>query len=226
MTKAATVLIALLTLCLVGPPAAAAGSTGASASADGRTTLAGPPVANAFVAAKPPAKVESLKEIYSSFGPDRDNLYDCCIAWTLTTRESVVGLRQFVAAPFTPADNGSIRKIVVALSWVSGLNALTVSLRADDGGLPGAVIKRFELLDLPVFGGCCETETLAAKGIPVTAGTTYWVTVRAAADTWAGWNFNVLNLPGPFAVKSDWLDDTGHWQLNPNSPPAFRVLGE
>lgn len=221
MKNAFAVLTALLTFSLIGASAAAAGPSRATTSADGGVTIASPSTTR-LVVQKPPAKAESLKEIYSTFNSDRDNLYNCCIAYTLSTPDSVVGARWSTAMPFTPAESGSVRKIVLAFSYVAGINSVNVSLRTDTGGLPGDVIRRFQVTDLPDSGGCCETETVAAKGIPVVAGVQYWVVARVTADTWAGWNLNSISATGPFARNQ------GHgWYLRSDDTlAAFKVLGD
>lgn len=221
MKKVLAVLATLLTACLIGSPALAAGSK-ASTAQGGMVTVTAPSAALP-IGQPHAAKIDSLTEIYSNFNSDDTNLYDCCAGWTVSTRDSVVHARFFVAMPFTPAANGSVRKVVLGTGWVSGLNAVNVSLRADDGGLPGELLKRYVATSLPAFGTCCETVTMMAKGVPVTAGMTYWVVVRGTADTWAAWNFNTVGASGPFAFKTDAMS---RWQSTADVLGAFRVLGD
>jgi hypothetical protein len=218
--KAFAVLTALFALALFGPSAAAAGSTGATTSADGRMTFVAPSGAPRTDALKA-FGVEGRDKIYSTFNNVGDP-YDCCGGWTISTRDSVLGSRQFIAMPFTPADSGSVGKIKVAVGWVTGANAANISLRSDVGGVPGEILTRFTPSDLQVFGTCCDVTTLRVKGVAVTAGTPYWVVVRASADTWAAWNFNTVGLSGSFAVKPA----EGPWQLTSGTLSAFSVLSE
>jgi hypothetical protein len=76
--------------------------------------------------------------------------------------------------------------------------------------------------DLPAFGECCETETIASRAIPLVAGTRYWVVAKANADTWAGWNWNSIFLSGPFARKFE----SGDWEMANDMLAAFSVLGD
>jgi len=165
---------------------------------------------------------EPLKVIYSNFDPDPAKLYYCCGGFTVSTPSSEVGQRVSVAMPFAPVENGSIKKIRLAVGHASGANSLSVSLRADDGGLPGAVIKRFQVFDLAEFGSCCETEVVTLKGVPVTAGTTYWVVVKADADTWAGWNSNSVGAVGLPAFNQG----EGWTASALTTVSAFKVLGD
>jgi len=219
MTKALKSLAALLLLGLNVLPAAGAGE--ATSSDDGHVTVASPGIA------RPDAKSSStgsehFKVIYSTFSDDKEFPYNPFVAYTLSTRNSDAGRRYTVAMPFTPAEPTNLRKVVVALARVSGLDEVSVSLRADDGGLPGAVIKRVKVGDLPAFGQCCETETIASKAIPLAAGTRYWVLAKANADTHAGWNWNTISLSGPFARKFD----SGDWEMANDALAAFSVLGD
>ena len=46
----------------------------------------------------------------------------------------------------------------------------------DAGGVPGAVLEEKLVKDLETFGDCCTVAVdKLKKGVPVTAGTTYWV---------------------------------------------------
>ncbi|MFZ5550446.1 MAG: hypothetical protein ACOZJX_17255 [Pseudomonadota bacterium] len=161
-------------------------------------------------------------EIYSTFNTDLDNAYDCCGGWTVSAVGSILGFRQDVAMPFTPAADGEVRAIHAAVGWVTGTNGVAISLNADAGGMPGAAIKKGSVTGLPTFGTCCVTASIIG-GAPVTAGTQYWVVVRTnkqSADTWDAWNYNNIGLAGTFAFNTG----TG-WQLSSSSLSAFNVVG-
>jgi len=219
MKKALAALTAALTLCMLGTSASAAGSTQASLSADGRTTY----VANSALRgmASPFVVPDGFTVIYSNFNTDPANAYDCCAGWTLSAEGSIVGARQILAMPFTPSADIDIRRLVVAIGYVTGTNHVALSLHADDNGLPGDLIKQGSADDLPVFGGCCDTTAVPARPIHVMGGTQYWVVAKVTDDTWSAWNWNTIGAQGPYAFRAD-----GGWIPANSILSAFAVLGK
>lgn len=202
---------------------ASAQATNAVATPDGRTTISagsfsGPVVPRQFM------HTQGMKVIADTFNSDPNNAYDCCSGWTVSATGSILGFQQYVAMPFTPDKNYSVKTITVAVGYVAGTNGATVSLNADAGGLPGAVIKKGALTGLPVFGTCCTTVSMGAKGSAVTAGTQYWVVVQTdkkTADTWDAWNYNNVGMSGAFA-----FDPGTGWVLTSGPTSAYSVLGK
>jgi len=219
MKKTFVALASALTLCLIGQSATAAGSTQTTLSADGRMTL----VAPGSVASLGHTYVvpNDLTTIYTTFNEDVSNLYNCCSGWTVSSAGSIVGAKQAVAMPFTPSANGKVKQVVLGIGWVTGVNKVTVSVNADAGGVPGAALRKGGASDLPTFGSCCDTVAVSVKGIPVSAGTTYWVVATAKKDTWAAWNNNTIGAEGPFA-----FDAGSGWQATSGNLSAFSVLGK
>jgi hypothetical protein len=220
--EAFAVLSGLAAMTVLSASALAAGPNGAAAHADGRTTIA-PGAAAAAVMPRQSLGVEGLREIYGTFNTDPNNAYDCCSGWTVSAEGSIVGARQDVAMPFTPNANYAVKTINVAVGYVAGTNGATVSLNADAGGVPGAVIQKGMVTALPTFGSCCVTVSIGGKGSPVNAGTQYWVVVKTSkktADTWDAWNMNNVGMQGPFAFNTG----TG-WQATSGPLSAFNVLG-
>jgi len=162
----------------------------------------------------------SLKEIYSNFNSDREILYDMHTGLAVSSKESNLG-SYLVGMPFTPAEDSNVRKIILAITHFRGTNSLNISLRADANGLPGDILARFVVNDMAEFGTCCETVVLHAEGIPVVAGTQYWVVARAVGDANNAWNINSLRMEGPVAHKHD-----AGWYITTDNVGAFRVLGD
>ncbi len=111
-----------------------------------------------------------------------------------------------VANAFTPTADHVVQAIQVALTYVSGANAVSVFLAEDVNGNPGKPLHAWRLTNLPPFGGCCVLQTLIDKaGIPVKASTQYWVAVAPEldSDTYAVWDNNIKNLSGT------WDNDNG-----------------
>jgi hypothetical protein len=159
--------------------------------------------------------------IYSTFNSDQSNLYNCCVAWTISTTDSVLGFQQFIAMPFTPSASYKLTSIQIALAYFEGANSLTVALAKDKGGLPGKTMASFTVTDVPPGGSCCGIEAVTPKGVKVKANTTYWVVVTAQNDTWGGWDEDSTGQSGTFAF------DTGTgWQLTSGPLGAFAVIGK
>ena len=220
MKEAFAALGGLVAMTVLSASALAAGPSGAVAHADGRTTIS---AGNARVV---PGQVPTGggKTIYTTFNSDTNNLYDCCGGWTISSEGSIVGARQDVAMPFTPSNNYAVKAITAAVGYVAGTNAVTISLNADDGGLPGAVLRKATVTGLPVFGTCCVTASIGGKGTPVAAGTQYWVVVKTdkkSPDTWDAWNMNNIGAQGTFAFNTG----TG-WQASSGPLGAFSVSGK
>jgi hypothetical protein len=216
--------LSLPALLILSASALAAGPNGATATADGRTTIAAGAFASPVTPRKVPPPSVLLKEIVNTFNSDAENAYNCCSGWTISAVGSIVGAQQDVAMPFTPSNNYAVKTITVAVGYVAGTNGVTVSLNADAGGLPGAVLRKGALTGLPVFGTCCTTVSIGGKGTPLTAGTQYWVVVKTdkkTADTWDAWNQNNIGLSGPFA-----FDNGTGWQLTTGTTAAYSVLGK
>jgi hypothetical protein len=164
----------------------------------------------------------SRNEIYNNFSSDPENRYNCCGGYSVSTPDSGGNSLNRLAMPFVPSVDGRVRKILLALSYISGANQLVVSLRADSGGLPGETLDNFHVADMPPFGNCCHAMAVSSKGVPVTAGSQYWVVVKAQSDTFAVWNHNTTGATAVFAFNHG-----EGWELTPLTfPAAFKVLGD
>jgi hypothetical protein len=83
-----------------------------------------------------------------------------------------------LAFPFTPRQDAQVRKIRVAMAHFSGPNRVEVDLMDDAGGVPGRILRRYHVSDLPPFGACCETERDRSPPVPVSVGMQYWASPR------------------------------------------------
>jgi hypothetical protein len=163
--------------------------------------------------------------------------YWCCSGFTLTGPTALSGFPEFwEAVPFTPSANHTITKVKVAVSLIQGTNGLVLSLYNDASGLPGTAIKTWQLKNVPNIATCCTVETKGTIGIPVTAGTQYWVVVKTDAndpDTFAVWNDNDTNQvdasPVAFYCSQDVsgsCNNNDAWTtFQAVQGPAFAVLG-
>jgi hypothetical protein len=146
----------------------------------------------------------------------------------------------WLAVGFTPDADQVVTKVEVAVSLFTGSNELELSVNNDASGLPGTAIRSWRLTKLPVFGSCCTVETKAdSVGIPVTAGTQYWIVVKTRgsnSDTFADWNVEDIDQVDPYTVPVAFYcsDDKGGNCQNNNAwslvtslgtqGPAFAVL--
>jgi hypothetical protein len=220
MKKAAASLTAALTLCLIGSTALAAGAPQATLSADGRSTHIAPGATRSMGHGSHAAPL-GMTTIVNTFNDDPNNAYDCCSGWTVSAVGSIIGSKQTIAVPFTPATDTHLRKVSVAIGWVTGANHVTLSLSEDAGGMPGDSIKRAQEEDLPTFGDCCEVTSQPSKPIPLTGGTTYWIVARATMDTWAAFNWNNIGATGTYAFNPG-----GGWVVADGTLTAFAVYGD
>jgi len=171
-------------------------------------------------AASVPAVPDGLKVIYSTLNDDRDKAYDCCTGLALNNSPSSRE-QQFIAMPFTPAEDGHVRRVDLAITWTGGANRVSISLRADAGGVPGDVIKQAGESDFPVSGTCCELKAVSTGRIAVQGGVRYWIVARPTADMWGAWNDNTIGATGDFAFKQN-----EGWVAWNGSLGAFAVLGD
>ncbi len=164
--------------------------------------------------------------------------YWCCTGFTITGPTALSGFPEFwEAAAFTPSANHTVTRVKVAVGFVEGVNGLLLGLYTDASGVPGKALKTWALSSLPTFGSCCVVETKSdATGIPVTAGTQYWIVLKTNAKettTWAAFNINDTDQTDPAPTAFYCSDNVGGscgndnaWTAGEAQPgPAFAVLG-
>ena len=203
------------------PALAVSDHRGVTTSKDGRVTIASSPRS----ASEPVVDITdgALKTIYNNFSSYPLGRYWCCSGWTISGPTSPIAQDIAVAMPFTAPGNGAVTRIAVAAGYVTGTNGVTVSLYDDSGGLPGTSLGSLDNTGLPQFGSCC-TVVVSNVGIPITAGSKYWVVLSTGPntlDTWDAWNQNDTNQTNqPFASRTN-----GVWTLSSGILGAFAVQG-
>src|SRR5437016_12779518 len=79
-----------------------------------------------------PASARADVVVYNNFGAaNGGNDYQTSVGWTVGNDFS--GNNVAIGETFTPANTGTLSQIILALEYVAGPNAGTVSLRADSG---------------------------------------------------------------------------------------------
>lgn len=162
--------------------------------------------------------------IYSNLGKG-DQAYNPNAGVGIVGKDAGQPLRQWVGIAFTPTADHLVQAIRVAALYVSGTNEMAVRLDADDHGVPGATLYAWKLSDLPGFGSCCILQTRKhVAGIPVKAGTQYWVVLQNLPnhkDTYGVWDDNFNEIQGT------WANNTGQgWHTSYQALPAVGVYGQ
>jgi hypothetical protein len=230
-------LLTLTVLALASVTAFAASKDGVVVSQDGRMTIATKPVHSA--ATRTPSDDAGLVKIVDNLGaayPKGE--YWCCEGATIFGPTAASGAPEFwEAAAFTPTADHTVAKIEVAVGFVEGTNGVVLTINKDASGVPGTVIKSFQLSGLPTFGSCCTIEKVSlSAGIPVKANTQYWIVLKTNAkesNTWAAWNVNDTDQVDPAPTAFWCSDDKGgqcsvndKWVAGESQPGlAFAVLG-
>lgn len=128
-------------------------------------------------------------------------------------------VQEFVGAHFTPAYTVQFSQIDLSLFQGSPVTNYSISLTADNGGLPGSPLETWTI-QLPIGGPNLET-FLSQGDTMLEGGKQYWITVSVLDDTSAGaWSFNGLNL-----VDNVAFDLGDGWVNIPAAVPAFDVIG-
>jgi hypothetical protein len=152
-------------------------------------------------------------------------LYFCCFGWTASGPNGGNKQMIWLAVPFTPSANATVKKVEAAMGYIGGTNEVVLSVNSDNSGLPGAAIATFHIKNVPVLGACCKLATgTSAAGIPVTQGTQYWLVVSTDshdADFFGVWDWSTTDMRSyPSAINPD-----GTWRIQNGVLPAYAVLG-
>jgi hypothetical protein len=134
-------------------------------------------------------------QIYSNLGTD--GTWDHSNAYTINS-----GFTQ--AMHFTLTASATLTAIDLPIGYESGTNLFNVQLRANNGGVPGAIIESIALSNLPTaFNEPLAVATSALHPV-LTAGTEYWVVVAPGnASTNGVWNWTSPLQTGTHASSAD-----------------------
>lgn len=204
--------------------AAAGRNQGISVSKDGRYVTAAH--ASSQVT---PAQLPALVTIAGNLSRYPYGVFFCCYGYTLSGPNSFLG-QNWVAIPFTPSANHTVQGIEAAVGYVEGTNSITLSLNADSAGLPGAVLATADATNLENYGSCCQLAIIKdPAGIPVTAGTQYWVvasTDSTNADVFDAWAFNSTDMREIYAYAYQNANTGGTWATSSGLLPGYAVVGK
>jgi len=190
-------LMLCLTVVAIATSAMAASKDDIVLSKDMRTTIVTHPAPGRQPYTEDNTKLTTIFDNLGGYYPD--GVYWCCEGGTIWGPDETLtnpSITYWDAVAFTPSTSLSVTKISVAVGFVNygeKYDDFILSLNNDSSNTPGTVIKQWKVTNLPTFGSCCTVETKGdAAGIPVTAGTQYWVVVSTEkkSDVWAAWNVN------------------------------------
>jgi hypothetical protein len=184
----------------------------------------------------PPQEDANLKVIAGNFSTYPKATYFS--VWGNTIDQGVNGypFQVWEAIAFTPKADATVTKIETSAGRQgSGTAGFELALYDDAKGVPGKPIKSFHISKLPSYGQCCAVSSAVDKaGIPVKAGTQYWVVVRTTAqDTNVyAWAFNSTDMTAQ--LSAEWCKGSstycgthsGTWTAYNYVALGFNVLGQ
>jgi hypothetical protein len=134
--------------------------------------------------------------LFSNLGPG--DTYDTSVGYT-------IGLGFTQGDAFTPSATANLSDIGMALNFAFGdSHDVTVQLRADAGGQPGAVIETYSATTTGQFGSQNPLVFVDSTSHPLLlAGTQYWVIASSDSGSDNPWNLNSTGDSGPHALSTD-----------------------
>jgi hypothetical protein len=210
----------------------AAGKTQFAFSPDGKTVWATNPQSRVTPA---PQFDAGLKMIAGNFSRYPFATYFSIWGNTIAQGGANFPFQTWVAVAFTPTADATVTKIATSAGRQGGgVSGFEIGLYNDAGGIPGAPIKTVHVAKLPHYGECCDLSVASVpEGIPVTAGTQYWVVVSTTEndpDIYA-WAYNSSDMRAHLAAS--WCQgsstycgsNSGKWVPFQYVQLGFAVLG-
>jgi hypothetical protein len=177
-----------------------------------------------------------LKTIAGNLSTYPFGTYFCCYGFTVAEGGTNFPFQTWVAIAFTPSADATVTKIKASVGAFGGISSgFELSINEDSSGVPGKALKKFHVATPPGYGQCCTLDTGNYKaGIPVTAGTQYWIVASTTSkDTkfLGGWAFNSTDMRS--YLIAGWCQgsstycgsNSGKWIAGNSLRPGFAVLG-
>jgi len=237
-SRLARILLYLIVLALIGVTALALGTKpNYILTNNGRNAVAakGPSVVT-------PRDIRSdagLKTIAGNISTYPYGVFFCCFGNTISGGGSGFLSTQFwEAIPFTPTADATVTRLEASVGTFGGVDAgaFQIQLLADNNNSPGDPIKTFDVKTEPTYGSCCTLDVGNDKaGIPVTAGTQYWIAITTSKKQTAfagGWAFNSTDMRSHEVASwcsptDTYCSDGGKWVVGQSGDPlpAYAILG-
>jgi hypothetical protein len=202
-------------------------------SPDHRTVMAKNPPSQVTPA---PAVDQGLQVIAGNFSTYQFGTYFSIFGNTIDQGVNGYPFLIWQGEAFTPTADATVTELQVGLGDLnSGSGSIQLSLYDDANGVPGNVLKSAAAKHVQPYGECCGATTAKlGAGVPVTAGTQYWLVVSTTArDTDIyGWNFNTTNMTAQLSASycqgsSTYCgSNSGVWVPYLYTQNAFQVLGK
>jgi len=194
---------------------------------------AGPGSVESGVKSQDAARATKAIVLFSTFGKPTDAFQGG--GFTVAGPANPYGFgKQFVAAPFVPAQSATLTGLAVAVNRPADLStniSVIVKLYTDAGGIPGSVVKSWPAATVDDFLDNNFSYLAYAldsdSGISLTAGTTYWVAVEtdAQSDFYGWWASSSLPKPKSKGTLAYWNDSAATWVTYTTTVPAMVVSG-
>jgi hypothetical protein len=193
----ARVVLCLAVLALIGVTALALGTKqNFITTNDGRLAIA--TKAPSVITPRDIRSDAGLKTIAGNLSTYPFGTYFCCFGNTIAQEGSNgFPFTTWVAIPFTPTSAVTVTRIEASVGTFANPSDFQLSLRADNNGIPGNVLKSFHITNPATYGTCCTLDVGNDKaGIALTAGTQYWIAATTTAkDVFeGGWAFNSTDM--------------------------------
>jgi len=170
---------------------------------------------------------KGLTKIHSNLGSKTD-AFDDGVSWSITGPDNPRWGEGYLAMPFTPKANSTVKEVLIALGYVTGgFNKGSISIFTDAGGVPGKPLKTWATGNFPPEGQCCKLIALKdSTGIPLKGGTQYWIVARTGPQSKQAqyqWNFVWNDAQGKVAFLNGNTKDK--WLPYHDNLAAFAVYG-
>lgn len=197
-----------------------------------------PAAGNTYIPAPPPPA--GLLPIFDNIARKYPKgFYNTVAGRPIVGPNSTVGLPEtWMAAPFTPATNMTLKRVQVGISWGGvGTNAAVVAIYDDSAGLPGNALTTWHATGMSGYGSCCSLVVKNTAGLPLTGGQQYWLAIKtdnSSKDAYIVWNYNTADQVTLQNVAIYCKDSSGHtcsgpsgeWLATPLLPTvAYAVYG-
>ncbi len=149
---------------------------------------------------------------------DSGDTFNTGTGWTISGLSSAVGTQFVQGEQFKSATTGNLSSITIAMGYVTGTNAGSVTLYSDAGGTLGSALGTYGLSSMGAFGSSYTPSFIGVGSGPVlTAGSMYWLVATSASDAWLAWNWSTTDSGGHY------LEINGSPSYTTDTHGAFRV---
>ena len=161
----------------------------------------------------------SADVVYSTYGPG--DSYDYGAGQTISG-SSFIGYAA-TGLEFSPTSDGNLASIDFSIGFITGTNAITLSLYASNGFTTGTLLEHWSVTDLPNFGDNVSPLTVTSTSHShLVVGTNYFLVASpGASNTGGGWYYNSIGATG--SVYHSFASPGTNGGTQTDTLPAVRV---